>query len=637
MTELTIDFNETFIGGSSGSPVGRIPADRVALDGRVYLLDTESKEYRREGIEVLQQRNTSNNRDTLLLPQEIWRQQMESWHYGMGQRNLDRDDAMPYRFYRSFGIDPWTKYELSLLNDTAEMRALTDPGPGFTPDPCFLQVHNGSLVVVVDDTTYWHTAPGTSVTLSSGTTEQAISVTYDGDNVIVLYANGVVKEFTNNTTVATRTVTPIVGTTPSANPVTDATFIAYVKDYLLMGVGNQLWNITATQAVLIYASPVTGFTWKGAAEGANAIYLIGGVGDKHLVHRVGVKSDGTGLDPAVVAGTLPDGEVGTSIGSYLGYVFVGTDKGARMATPSGAAGDLILGALIPTTKPVYGFEGQDRFVWVTASEVDGVPSGGGTTREVFPTDVVCGLYRADLTAFTVTESTPAYATDLCALDQSGRVVRSVTTWNGKRVFSVDGGGVYLEQDTKAPGGWVEMGRVSYSVEDLKTGLYAQGKWEPLNGTVGIALSYDSEAPETIMNWSITGAVRSGNISLDGRQFSRVDPRVDLVRDAGDETLGPTFTRLEIRARAVKGNASRWYLPIINHESLDLNGIPEARDVVVEFDRLMALMETGRMVTLQEMGKSFRVVARDFKWVPEKLTTQGTGWQGVFLLIVEEVK
>jgi hypothetical protein len=318
-------------------------------------------------------------------------------------------------------------------------------------------------------------------------------------------------------------------------------------------------------------------------------------------------------------------------------VFVGTNKGARMATPSGAAGDLILGALIPTPKPVYGFEGQDRFVWVTASEVDGVPSGGGTTREVFPTDVVCGLYRADLTTFTVTESTPAYATDLCALDQSGRVVRSVTTWNGKRVFSVDGGGVYLEQDTKAPGGWIEMGRVSYSVEDLKTGLYAQGKWEPLNGTVGIALSYDNEDPETIMNWSITGSVRSGNVSLDGRQFSRVDPRVDLVRDAGDETLGPTFTRLEIRARAVKGNASRWYLPILNHEALDLNGVPESRDVVVEFDRLMRLMETGRMVTLQEMGKSFRVVARDFKWTPEKLTTQGTGWQGVFLLIVEEVK
>ena len=636
MTELTIDFNETFGGSSSGTVVGRIPADRIALDGRVYLLDTMSGDYRREGIEVLQQRNTSNNRDTLLLPQEIWRQQMESWHQGAGQRNLDRDDALPYRFYRSFGIDPWTKYELSLLNETSEMRSLTDPGPGFTPDPCFLQVHNGSLVVVVDDTTYWHTAPGTSVELSSGTTEQAISVTYDGDAVIVLYDDGTVKQFTNNTTVATRTVTPIVGTTPSANPVTDATFIAYVKDYLLMGVGNQLWDITATQAVLIYASPVTGFTWKGAAEGANAIYLIGGVGDKHLVHRVGVKSDGTGLDPAVVAGTLPDGEVGTSIGSYLGYVFVGTDKGARMATPSGAAGDLILGALIPTPKPVYGFEGQDRFVWVTASEIDSAPTLETSIRPQIPASPVCGLYRMDLTSFTVTESTPAYATDLFSTE-TGKTVRSVTTWNDKRVFSVDGGGVYLEQDTKAPGGWLEMGRVSYSVEDLKTGLYAQGKWEPLNGTVGIALSYDSEAPETIMNWGITGSVRSGNISLDGRQFSRVDPRVDLVRDAGDETLGPTFTRLEIRARAVKGNASRWYLPIINHESLDLNGIPEARDVVVEFDRLMSLMETGRMVTLQEMGKSFRVVTRDFKWVPEKLTTQGTGWQGVFLLIVEEVR
>jgi hypothetical protein len=623
--ELTIDLNEPFVGSSGGSVSGPIPPDRIALDSRVYLLDTLSKEYRREGIEVLQQRNTSNNRDTLLLPQEIWRQQSESWHQGAGQRNLDRDDALPYRFYRSFGVDPWTKYQFSLLNESTQIHALA------TDDPCFLHVHNGALVVVNGTDTEWFSDADTSVTLAAGGSSIAISSTYDGDRVITLADDGSVKQFSDNVTVTTRTVTPPGG----GNAVSEATFIAYVKDYLIMGVGNEIWDITATAAVLIYTSPVSGFTWKGAAEGQNAIYLIGGAGERHVVHRVGIKSDGTGLEPAVVAATLPDGESGVSIGSYLGYVFVGTDKGVRMATPSGSNGDLVLGALIPLDQPVYGFEGQDRFVWLTASEIDSAPTSETDIRPEIPASPVCGLYRMDLTSFTVTESTPAYATDLFAADQTGKTVRSVVTWNGTRVFAVDDGGVYLEGSDKVPGGWLEMGRVSYSVEDLKTGLYAQAKWEPLSGTVGISLSYDNEAPTRVMNWAIAGSVRSGNIGLDGKQFSRVDPRVDLLRDT-DPELGPVFTRLEIRSRAVKGNASRWYLPIMNYESIDFNGVPEARDPVVEFNLLMDIMETGRMVSLQEMSTTHRVVARDFKWVPEKLTTQGTGWQGVFLLIVEEV-
>lgn len=631
MSELTVDFNEPYIGGSgSGVIPSPIPPDQVGIDTRQYLLDTKSGEYRREGIEVLQQRNTNNNRDLLLLPQEVWRQQFESWHQGAGQLNADREDALPYRFSRSFGIDPWTKYELSLLNDTTKAFDLTDT------KKCWVQPHGIQLVIVHGTTaTFMDPDFSTAAPLSLAASD-AIGITYDGDGVFTLHDDGSVFHVTNATTATARTITPPAApATP--NPITEATFIAYVKDYLILGVGNQLWDITATQAKLIYTSPVTGFTWVGAAEGANAIYCVGGVNDKHVVHRIGVKDDGTGLTPGVVAGSLPDGEIGTAIGSYLGYVFIGTNKGVRMATPSGTQGDLTLGALIPTDAPVYGFEGQDRFVWATASSINSTPTGEAEGHDDFPNSPVCGLYRADLSTFTVTESTPAYATDLFAFTQHNKTVRSVATWGGKRVFTVENGGVYVENNHKVKGGWIEMGRVSYSVEDLKTGLYAQGKWEPLDGSVEMYLSYDNDHPTRIMNWGVQGSIRSGNISLDGKQFSRVDPRVELHRSATDTTKGPIFTRYEIRARAVKGDASRWYLPIMNHESLDLNGVIQARDVVVEFKRLMSLVQSGKMFPLQEMGETHRVVARDFKWTPEKLNTQGTGWQGVFLLIVEEVK
>lgn len=623
MTELTIDFNEAYNTGINAG-AGQIPPWAIGINGRIYLIDMAKNyvgegRYKREGIDVLQQRNTTNQRDTLLLPQDVWRSQQESWHQGAGQRNLDREDALPYRFYRSYGIDPWTRYEFSLLNATTKILNLT------TTKATFLQPHNGYLVSCTGTTLTWIAANLTTTNLTVGTTD-IISVAYDGDAILTLHSDGKVFRSTNTTTTAQLGATTYTG----------ATFIAYVKDYLIVGMANVLKNITGGGAgTAVYTSPITGFTWKGATEGNSSIYLIGGSGDKHVVHRLGIKQDGTGITPAVVAASLPDGEIGYSIGSYLGYIFIGTDKGVRMATAD-SGGDLSLGALIPTLKPVLNFEGQDRFVWVTASDVDPVQTAG-TPDATFPTGKVCGLYRLDLSTFTVSNSTPAYATDIVASDQSDKTVQSVVTWNNKRVFSVNNGGVYLEDTVKMPAGWIEQGRISYSVEDPKTGLYAQTKFEPLHGRVSVELSYDDAAPIRILSWGIEDSIRSGNINLDGAQFSRVDSRIILTRDSVTTTRGPVFTRFELRSRAVKGASSRWTIPIINHEVIDINGIPENRDVLAEFDRLMALVESGRMFAFQEWGRSYSVVAKDFAWNPQKLTSAGDGWQGVFTLIVEEVR
>lgn len=626
--ELTVDFDEPYVGSSgSGGSVAPIPPDQIGIDARSYILDTESNDYRREGVEVVQQRNTTSNRDLLLLPQNVWRHQDESWHLGAGQKNLDREDSLQYRYSRSYGIDPWTKYEVSLLNETENFFALP------TLDKTFLQVHNDDLVAVWETTSRWWATPASSpVTLALGASSgNAISVTYDGDAVIVLTDVGKVYKMTNSTTSTLYAITPPVG----GNPVTSATFIAYVKGYLVMGVGNQLWDVTSTTAKLVYTSPVTGFEWVGAAEGTNAIYLAGGSGDKHLIHRVAVKEDGTGLATAITAATLPDGEIATSIGAYLGYVFVGSTKGVRMATPGNSSGDLVLGALILTEAPVYGFEGQGQFVWVTGSYVNPVSDTGAVSG--CPSTPLSGLYRVDLTAFTVSESTPAYATDLVAVDGAYGTTRSVVTWGDKRVFTVDGEAVYLETDNKMLAGWLAPGRISFSVEDIKTSLYAQMKWEPLEGTVSLDLCADNGSPVRVLNWSIQGTVSSGNIPLNGLQFSRMDARYVLYRDEVDATLGPVVTRFELRARPAKGAASRWYLPILNHEAIDLNGIIEARDVNFEFDRLMSLVTTGKMFALQEGRHVYQCVAVDFKWFPQKLTEQGNGWQGVYVLVCEEVR
>ena len=60
-------------------------------------------------------------------------------------------------------------------------------------------------------------------------------------------------------------------------------------------------------------------------------------------------------------------------------------------------------------------------------------------------------------------------------------------------------------------------------------------------------------------------------------------------------------------------------------------------MVTELENLLNLVESGRMFSLQEHGRNYQAVAKDYKWLPQKLNSNGTGWQGVFLLICEEVK
>ena len=410
-------------------------------------------------------------------------------------------------------------------------------------------------------------------------------------------------------------------------------FIAWEKDYLIVGDGNVLYNaLKGNNPTAIYTHPDTNFRWYSAASGSQFIYALGYVGDRTTIHKIGIKSDGTGLLPAIVAATLPDGEIGTSIDSYLGYVFIGTNKGVRMAQADGN-GDLVLGAILPTSQPVKCFEGQDRFVWYGNSSMNGTYED---IEDRFPTDSVCGLNRMDLSTFTVTALTPAYANDIFTLDETNKTVQSIVTYSNKRVFSITDSGVFFESDNKVVSGWLKQGIMSFSVEDLKTGLYTQAKWLPLVGEIDLDIAYDSGPFERVAEFTTTDTVRSDNIALNGRQFTRVNPAYVLCRCPDLTSAGPALTRWEIRAVAVKGRSSRWTIPIMNYDIVEIDEVVYNRDVLQELEDLIALCQNGSVFSLQESGRSYQVHAKDFLWQPEKLSANGKGWQGTFTMIVEEI-
>jgi len=617
---ITIDFSEPFSGRPGGATLAASTIG-IFLNGHEYMIDTDNELWSREGVDVVQQRNTSDNRDLLAVPSDVWRQQSQSWHFGAGQRNLDRDDSLPNRFDGSFGIDPWDRWKISLLNKTEQFDVF-DP----VEESVFLQVHNGQLVVGVGDSLYWWDDLETVESDVVATADDIISMTYDGDNIITLHASGDVFKTTASG------ASTLFGNMPSAD------FIAYVKDYLLCATGPLLQNITAgdgMDAVDIYTSPVTGFRWKGACEGLTSIFLVGGAGDRYVVHSVGISDDATTLNPAIVSAMLPDGEIGYSIGSYLGYVFIGTNKGIRMGQQAASFGTLAttltLGSIIPTEAPVRCFEGQDRFVWYGQSSM--TITDPPDDEEMPAGDNFAGLGRLDLQTFTIDDATPAYANDIWAEGQEGNNVTAVVTWNDKRVFATSGG-LFAEIDEKVAIGWLTQGQVTFSVEDEKTGLYVQAKWEPLVGAIAFDAAYDGSGFIRLDIFEVQGSIRSSNVSLNGTTFTRINPRYVLKSLAG---VGPELTRWEVRAIPVSGQASRWTLPIILYDELDLNDVKWNTDVLLEFDHLIDLYETKSIVNYQESGRTYTVYVKDFKWMPERLSSNGEGWQGVFAAVLQEVR
>jgi len=132
-------------------------------------------------------------------------------------------------------------------------------------------------------------------------------------------------------------------------------------------------------------------------------------------------------------------------------------------------------------------------------------------------------------------------------------------------------------------------------------------------------------------------IRSDNINLNGVKFSRVNMRMVITRCPIDNTKGPIPTRWEIRAFPVKGRASRWDVPVILADEVDINGMAEIRNPVTDKNNLIALLQNGAVFTYQESGQAYQVMAREFIWQPERLSSTGNGWQGTLLMVLEEVQ
>lgn len=596
------------LGVSSGTSALVPHTFPVALNGRHYALDKEMMRevMRRESTPLMRdQADTSDNPSEQSLNRDgTWRRSLESWHRGAGQRFYDRPESDAYRFRSSKGVNPWEKWELSLLNDTTLRRASANTN--------LAVVRAGSRLYVADGTALAFTTDGTNFTTVTGTPGVAISsLTTDGFRVYAAVgASGVYVTDTGITTAAQLVTTGVNATA----------VVGYVKGRLMVANAGALYNVTSMSAAGLPAALWThnnsAFAWVGFGEGQGYIYAAGYSGDKSVIYKTSVKADGTALDIPVVAGELPDGEVIRSIGSYLGFILLGTDNGIRFAQAD-SNGNLEIGALIETSATVYAFEGQDRFVWFGWTNYDATSTGLG---------------RLDLTQFN--GSAPAYASDLMATTQGA--VLSVATLGDRRYFAVSGAGFYEEATTKVASGTIDSGDITYRLSDDKVAMLTHLRHEPLDGAVQVSLSANGG---TFSSLGASSTADTTGADLPGQEISgeRLEVRLSLTRSSTDATLGPTVTRFTLRARPAPLRGRVFQVPLLLHESVTVAGREHDVNVAEELAAIEDLIDLGSPVTYQQGSESFSVTVDEHHFIPYGLTEDNSAFNGTCIVKLATVR
>lgn len=605
-------YHSPFFGGAGASALVPHPYP-VAIDGRPYsvVLDKDQigvwgARFKSNAQPFLRSQADQSNTpgEQSISPEAFWRRSQENWISGSGQFMQDRKTSIDTRFYQSKGVNPWNQYQVSLLNQVTLKKSSANSGLQVVVNGTSVYMLDGTAVnVSTDSMATWNPVTGLVGTPTS--------ICSDGTTVYVgtptnLYA--------------------VTGTTATAYLATPSgiTLCAFVKGRLLTTNGTALYNPTgATGAGILNAAlmtKATGFNWVGFAGGQTQIYAAGYSGDKSLIYRIGILADATSLAAPIIAGELPDGEIIRSINAYLGFVVIGSDLGIRFCNVN-TDGSLTIGALIPTTSPVYASEGQDRFIWYGLSNYDSVSTGLG---------------RMDMTTFTST-LTPAYASDLMAGAVGSAVqgaVKSVKTFGKMRIFTVDGIGLYAEAlNTPVLSGTLTTGWVGYGISDPKVALYVSIKHEPLNGAIAVAMQTDGNLLTPLGSSNLANSA-SPPAFFQTNQSRGLQYQLTFTLTPSNN-VSPILTRWTLLSYPAPSRSSQFLVPIVLKPILNLYGNEYPCDVLTEKNKLIALLKSQNVVTYQEGNDLHQVVMFDYQWLPELLSDNGD-YNGIFLATLNEI-
>lgn len=608
-----IDFSTAYTGGPSfytGTGTTALVPDvfPVAINGRPYLIDSRSGRFTRQFDARVRdsQDNSTAPGEAAISPQGLWRRGQNSWHFGAGQKYADVAESQDYRFYKSKGINPWTKGQLTLLNATK----LSLSNAATTQH---MVVQDGRVYISMNGDVKFTTDPfATSPTWTDCTGEpggSCAAMATDGYKIFLAFPSDGIRQIIPNTSISAISTTKFVNSSDSYY------MLGFAKQFMFGAHDHKLRSIaTGGSPSDVVVPSDTEFRWVGVATGQNAVYAAGYSGKKSLIFKVTIKADGT-LDSGVVALELPTGEVVSTISGYLGNILIGTNKGVRYCSTDSNS-NLVAGAIIPTSGDVKKFSSNDRFSWFTWTNYDGVSGGLG---------------RLDLSNF-IAANTPAFATDL--MYTSTADVTNVVIFNDKAVFTISGVGVIVEDTANlVTSGTLETGRYQWGIPDRKFAPRFDIRVEPLVGSISAEVATDNGAYSSIGTHTDAGDTEHTFLAPENK-FIDAGYRLTLTRATA--TTGPTFTRWMARAYAAPVRSRLISVPVLLHSVLRAGNKDYFMDVENERDLLDNLVTNPRIVSYQEKGDTYSVIVEDIEWQALDTSTDDWLWEGTAVVIMRTI-
>lgn len=585
-----------FGGGSSGSTL--VPYQfPVAVGGLPFELDDkEETEFKLETIRML--RPQSDDGDVVseksLNPEALWRRSLDSFHKGAGQTHFDREDSVQSKFLSSKGLDVWTEGQTTLLPTVDEKFDVSDTN-------LYLALVGGSRVYVANgvDLSYTDDISASSPTFTEAAnppSNDLVSIATDGRNIYAcdgadLYGfDGMAGSPDFSSALATD----------------NAYLVRVCNGRVLNAVGEHIYEWDGSSNASHFQHDDANFTWVDFTSGLTAIYAAGTLGDKSYIYKIGIKEDGSGLDVPLITAFLPEGLVVTSLGSYLGFILIGTEEGVIFGLPD-ASGNLTIGALLRTDSACYAFEGQGESVWFGWDNYDGVSTGLG---------------RLSLRDFAVPDLlAPAYASDLMFTGSGS--VQGILTVDGARVFSVDGEGVFRESSDLVESAELETSLIDYALPNQKLALY-------------VDISHETESSGG--SHSIRIKADNGAYSLLGSHVLQEDPflvgellgntfslKLTVNRSGSDNTVGPKIKSLTLRSEARPDIGDHVTLPLILAPEYISGGRKVNRSVIEDYSYIKALRQSKTPIILQVSTLSQTAVVDDLVF-DMQIDRTGSKWE-----------
>jgi hypothetical protein len=618
----------------------------VSIAGHSYVIDTSFEPYRRDAF---RHRSIPPQRESINLDniagegtvdtQGLWRRGQIDWSLGAGQQFLDRKGGESNRFYRSKGVNPWVQWQLTLLNDTQKV---VDWGERLFIRSIGVQNY---AYILANDVLYW-TQNWSTFTGVSGMPGNMNGIATDGENIYVSSPSGV--------------YSTVAGSTSGALMVSGSyDSVGYANERLLASSGPTLYSLSTTAATTLLTHVNPNWIWTAYAGGSSQIYIggranVGGginssqAGGGSNIYRTTLDADGTTLMTPVVALPLEGGEFCTALGTYLNFIFVGTNYGLRMCQtlaaydPTGNQGDLRAGPLIPNitqpvTLPVTGFVGNGRYVYFSWGDYDAESTGIG---------------RLDLTSF-IDALAPAYASDLM-IPGDGPVYLDWDPITEGPLMARQGDGTTdnpasiwtLKPGYAVPEGSVESGQIWYDIPDDKVAMELDtralapyfGSWQ---GWIALDANWSQ-------NYRLVGASTyhngEGYWALPQLRAELFQVKLVLTASTGAQGQGiagqgPTLTRWTLKAFPAIATGIEISCVLLLSRVDTEKGMYRPFDPYAEYAFLENLRQRQQVITYVEGPFAKDVLITSLDWLPNLEQNNGnrSGFQSDLIVYMKTLE